>query len=603
MTRTGKCDTCRLRKVKCDEKHPKCSACSLKDRSCSYTYGQLSAVVIEDPNQYSSHGKSKTTPLIYPLRLLSEVPSEPHQDTKLRITMEKEAEKGAKKRPTRFPSTPSTITLSRKQSTSPRLDLLRRFPAHFSSIPSSLESPESTLTARYIRLFSASTLDKNPFSILGSWITSIPARMAYDPALYLAVEYAVNAFLKFCEPSWGRSVIAGRSRARGLKSLHGALSEQAEEKAVRYDLVLATKLHFSAEVLMGLTACYHTIHASGITEMLKFGTVEGIDEQHFWDLIDNTYIDDVSESLLAGRVSVYDNDTYLSLTSPLSLSLQNPPPSPFQTASTLVMHSFIQITRLACLVRHSVAYPADIEVLTSALSLAESLWVLDPSTPISTVLASSTTLLSIPPCPSIADIIPSSLHFCSIQVAILLTRYWMLRLHLCGVIQTLYRYFSAYIEGAGVHLPCLEEVRDMDKEAAVNVAMSVPYAITIEPNLPLVPLRLLPVVQISMGPWYRAVQRLEKLSSPSGSTSVLESTLDDAESEMELSKARRMQDWVVEQGNQIHDAWGLERVSVEYLKVGVDIMAGEEIPGWVPRRIRFEQGVGDELVMRLEYSN
>jgi hypothetical protein len=48
---------------------------------------------------------------------------------------------------------------------------------------------------------------------------------------------------------------------------------------------------------MGIASCYHVIHAQGLTEMLKLGSAEGMDEQHYWDLVDNTYIDEVGPSL------------------------------------------------------------------------------------------------------------------------------------------------------------------------------------------------------------------------------------------------------------------------------------------------------------------
>jgi hypothetical protein len=38
---------------------------------------------------------------------------------------------------------------------------------------------------------------------------------------------------------------------------------------------------------------YHAIHAFGLAEILKTGIVAGVDDEHFWSLIDNTYIDDV----------------------------------------------------------------------------------------------------------------------------------------------------------------------------------------------------------------------------------------------------------------------------------------------------------------------
>jgi hypothetical protein len=39
---------------------------------------------------------------------------------------------------------------------------------------------------------------------------------------------------------------------------------------------------------------YHAIHAFGLSELLKAGVVANVDDEHFWNLIDNTYIDDVS---------------------------------------------------------------------------------------------------------------------------------------------------------------------------------------------------------------------------------------------------------------------------------------------------------------------
>jgi hypothetical protein len=45
---------------------------------------------------------------------------------------------------------------------------------------------------------------------------------------------------------------------------------------------------------------YHAIHAFGLAEILRMGNVTGVDEEHFWNLIDNTYVDDVGSSLLSG---------------------------------------------------------------------------------------------------------------------------------------------------------------------------------------------------------------------------------------------------------------------------------------------------------------
>lgn len=38
---------------------------------------------------------------------------------------------------------------------------------------------------------------------------------------------------------------------------------------------------------------YHAVHAFGLAELLKSGMIANVDDEHFWSLIDNTYIDDV----------------------------------------------------------------------------------------------------------------------------------------------------------------------------------------------------------------------------------------------------------------------------------------------------------------------
>ncbi len=46
---------------------------------------------------------------------------------------------------------------------------------------------------------------------------------------------------------------------------------------------------------------YHAIHAFGLAELLKSGVVADIDNEHYWNLIDNTYADDVRMSLGARK--------------------------------------------------------------------------------------------------------------------------------------------------------------------------------------------------------------------------------------------------------------------------------------------------------------
>jgi hypothetical protein len=277
------------------------------------------------------------------------------------------------------------------------------------------------------------------------------------------------------------------------------------------------------------------------------------------------------------------------------ISTRDPPLSDFQLAATLVMHSFIQVPRLACLVRHAIAYPQDEEILSAAIELASELWVLDPGTAVSSIVQTSTFIIDAPPSPSIVDIIPTSLHFDSIQALILLTRYWMLQNHMCSILEKMYKCLPIHTSRA--LLPTLEEIKRVDKAAAVKIAQSMPYASSVVPNLPLVPLRMLAPLGVSMGLWYREYKRLEEKMGAGESASTLS-----FEKELELENARRMQIWGAEQGNRIHAAWGVEEVTVEMMQVMIDVMAGGEMPVWLPRRVRFEE-VGEELVIKLEYEN
>jgi hypothetical protein len=70
---------------------------------------------------------------------------------------------------------------------------------------------------------------------------------------------------------------------------------------------------------MGIDTMYHAIHAFGLAELLKSGRIDNVDDEHFWNLIDNTYIDDVSITVLEIRVKT---DAYRS-TKPWSLDVSH----------------------------------------------------------------------------------------------------------------------------------------------------------------------------------------------------------------------------------------------------------------------------------------
>ena len=51
---------------------------------------------------------------------------------------------------------------------------------------------------------------------------------------------------------------------------------------------------------MGLRTLYHIIHVIALVEILRAGPVADIDVDHYWNFVDNTYIDDVSSDKIMG---------------------------------------------------------------------------------------------------------------------------------------------------------------------------------------------------------------------------------------------------------------------------------------------------------------
>lgn len=304
----------------------------------------------------------------------------------------------------------------------------------------------------------------------------------------------------------------------------------------------------------------------------------------------------VNEAMLAGRKSAYDSEYYLSSTYPPSFDSEFISLSASQRASMAIMHVFIQCPRLVCLIRHAIMNPDDTAALASAVSHAESLWLLDLPRQVTEFLERTTTTLHVPSAPEIADIATTSLEFDSVQSMILGTRYWMLQNVLCGMIDALHRHFP--VETALSLLPGPEEVRRADVDAALNLARSIPWAHSISQKLPLVPLRLHTPLQISIGPWHRTIRQI----AASRSSSLTSAAELDLETAFELSRAERMKAYMIEECNRIHHQWDVSTVDETPLLEALDSMAGEKIPDWLPIRVRFEAEDG-EMVMKLDYEN
>jgi hypothetical protein len=265
----------------------------------------------------TKHGKSKTTPITYSLTSSGEDAGlSSTKSLDLRVTTERHAEDGQGCFQTLAPGSKFKSHASKKKINKQQraleayLRTLREETALVSYQPS---SPETTLIARYVGMLGPDPTGKQPFEILGTWIQSIPSRIGSNRMLDLAVEFLVDSYGTFRDDMHSRRKVAKASKAKALKELQ--LVVMSADNKPTYDVLLATKLHYAAEVslhtvscrcftndlqaLLGLDTMYHAIHAFGLAELLRSGSVSKVDDEHFWDLIDNTYIDDVSIFLIS----------------------------------------------------------------------------------------------------------------------------------------------------------------------------------------------------------------------------------------------------------------------------------------------------------------
>jgi hypothetical protein len=107
-------------------------------------------------------------------------------------------------------------------------------------------SEESNLIARYIGMLGSESLDKQPISILGTWIQSIPSRIGSNQMLDLAIEFMINSHAAFRDGMHSKRKIARVSKAKALRELQLVVLKSQGSPA--YDVLLATKMHFAAEV-------------------------------------------------------------------------------------------------------------------------------------------------------------------------------------------------------------------------------------------------------------------------------------------------------------------------------------------------------------------
>jgi hypothetical protein len=205
--------------------------------------------VVQDPSQLTKHGKSKVASFIYALEDSEEtLPSVP-TPANLHVTTEREAANGLGFFQTLAPLSKRKAALSRKAAAQQKKKLelyLQHLQAEAALTTIKPSSSETTLIARYIDMLGPGNVDYQPLAILGTWIQSIPSRIGSNRMMDLAVEFFVDSFAVYWNDTHSKRSLASASKGKALKELQ--LFVLNTNNKPTYDVLLATKMHYAAEV-------------------------------------------------------------------------------------------------------------------------------------------------------------------------------------------------------------------------------------------------------------------------------------------------------------------------------------------------------------------
>lgn len=253
------------------------------------------------------------------------------------------------------------------------------------------------------------------------------------------------------------------------------------------------------------------------------------------------------------------------------------------------MHVLVQCPRLIVAIRQALRNPGDVNVVASAMSLAENLWHLTRQRYFVQYINASVRTVNKFYDDTMADILVYGIEFDTAQNMVISTRYWLVQMFLCGTLDTLHRRFP--VEFALSLLPEPVAFHGIDVSAAMQLGRVV---LALSPNpSPLTLIRTHGPFSGSTGAWHRQIRYLSALRSVSTDHTLWK---------QDLRTAERMKKWVFDNCNIILSSLNITRVDERTWMEALDCMAGEELVDWIPSRVSIGSEDG-EIVMQLEYSD
>lgn len=178
----------------------------------------------------------------------------------LRVSTQRKAESGSGTFQTLAPSAVAKVRTSKKAIAHRRKALniyLQQLQLEVSLSLARPSSANNLLIARWIDMLGSAPANDMPLSILGTWIQSIPSRVGSSSMLDLAVEFLVESHAVYREDSYSKRQAASVTKSKALRELQMAVSQSQTRNT--YEMVLATKMHYAAEVRISETYSVYSL--------------------------------------------------------------------------------------------------------------------------------------------------------------------------------------------------------------------------------------------------------------------------------------------------------------------------------------------------------
>lgn len=115
-------------------------------------------------------------------------------------------------------------------------------------------SQESNVIAILVNMMNPTSPQHQPIFCLGDWISSVPSRISSSPAASIAAEFFIHSLNYHWDQSYTNQTTALQTKSKALKQLQLAMLKPQDHPT--YDIVVATKFHYAAEVRSHDRICY-----------------------------------------------------------------------------------------------------------------------------------------------------------------------------------------------------------------------------------------------------------------------------------------------------------------------------------------------------------